>query len=73
MPSRQNNVEALLRVDVETARQSLDAAREALHCENLTANEARLLYRGAFSRYAVAMRRFSALVVDGLVPEDLQP
>ena len=62
--------EELLRADVLAAQKSLDAARDALADNLVTKDEAALLYRCAFQRYARALRRFSALVVHGELPKD---
>ena len=65
--------EDLLRTDMLAAKNSLDAAREAIKDQQLTYKEGKLLFAAAFTRYATALRRFSGLVVDGKVPPDLQP
>jgi hypothetical protein len=60
--------EEVLRAEVLAAQKSLDAARDALASNHVTKVEAALLYKGAFQRYQTALRRFSALVVDGKLP-----
>jgi hypothetical protein len=64
--------EELLRADLLTARNSLDAVREAIASNQVTKGEAKLIYAAAHSRYATALRRFSRLVMDGEVPADLR-
>jgi outer membrane protein TolC len=60
--------EEFLRNDVATAAKALDAARDLLSSDQVTAAEAQMNYRAAFVRYAAALRRFSDLVVGGRVP-----
>jgi len=60
----------LLRADLLKARNSLDAAREAIASNQLTNEEGRLIHAAALRRYATALRRFSDLVVYGEVPSD---
>jgi hypothetical protein len=52
------------------SRRSLDAARDAITNNLVTKDEGKLLYTAALSRYATALRHFSSLVVDGIVPKD---
>jgi hypothetical protein len=57
--------EELLRADLFAAQQSMDAVRDAIASNQVTKDEAALIYKGALNRYASALRRFSALVVHG--------
>jgi hypothetical protein len=59
--------EELLRADLRAASESLEVARANLWNDQITHGEAQLLYSGALSRSAVALRRFSALTLDGTV------
>jgi hypothetical protein len=71
MPLQPPN-EELLRADVLTAENSLDAARAAIANNQVTKEEGKLIHAAALGRYAAALLRFSRLVVDGEVPPDLQ-
>jgi hypothetical protein len=71
MPLQPPN-EELLRADLMTAENSLDAARAAIANNQVTNEEGKLIYAAALSRYVAALLRFSRLVVDGEVPPDLQ-
>lgn len=64
--------EELLRADLLTAENSLDATREAIANNQTTIEEGKLILAAALSRYAAALLRFSRLVLDGEVPADLR-
>ena len=57
--------EELLRTDLEAAQVALDVARDSLTNRYLPNSTDMLLYRGAKQRFAVALRRFAALVLRG--------
>jgi hypothetical protein len=64
--------EELLRADLRTAENSLDATREAIANNQTADEEGKLILAAALSRYAAALLRFSRLVLDGEVPPDLR-
>ena len=53
--------EQLLGADLLTARNSLDAAREAITSSQVTKEEGKLIHAAALSRYAAALRRILKL------------
>lgn len=69
----QVSLEELLRADVVAAQKMVEAVRDAVATNEVTQEEARRLQKVAQRRQVAAMQRFSAFVVDGVVPEDLQP
>ena len=71
MPLQPPN-EELLRADLQAARNSLDAARDAIANNQVTKEEGKLIHAAAQSRYATALRRFSKLVLDGELPPELR-
>jgi hypothetical protein len=64
--------EELLRADLSIAENSLDATRQAIANNRVSQEEGKLILAAALSRYAVALLRFSRLVLDGEVPADLR-
>ena len=64
--------EELLRADLSIAENSLDATRQAIANNRVSHEEGKLILAAALSRYAVALLRFSRLVLDGEVPADLR-
>jgi len=65
-------IEELLRADLLTASNSLDAVRDAIAGNQLTKEEGRLIRAAAIKRYATALGRFSSWVTDGKAPPDLR-
>jgi hypothetical protein len=65
-------IEEFLQADLVTARDFLDAARDAIASHQLTKEEGKLIHEAARSAYATALRRFSDFMVYGKVPNDLE-